>query len=147
MKTIRFTLCVSILLLTTWAYGAAPQPRANAVQVELSGELSCTQDVTILQTTLDTVGGPVLVSVSLNYFEEIQGGFSIKPVIDGQHAFNDKFDFGSGLVTQQESMSMTRLYSVPAGTHHLWVEVSECRSQVRIFRGWLNAYELPLLRP
>jgi hypothetical protein len=131
---------------------AKPLQAPNVAEVDLSQTFACPtggnyQDIPDLTLTLETFGGPVLLTVTLNFRANPAAGIDFFPVIDGQASNEGRLQrFIGDFSGQIALLPFTRVYELAPGVHTFGVLVG-CQNQILMDRGWLIAYELPPVKP
>jgi hypothetical protein len=136
-------------------YGAPAQGSANVAQADLFVEQvwNCTPspsastftDIPELSVSLSTRGGPVLVMLVLNANTPFNAPFRFVGVVDGVEQSQDAllvYPQGHG---GYEVLTSTRVYALTAGAHVFGVRAA-CMDFGQVVRGWITAYELPLIK-
>jgi hypothetical protein len=126
----------------------------NVVQADLvGGGSTCprqdqgepTNIIPGLELVITTDGRPIELSYTVGFDSSPQGNIHLIPVIDGVFETDHQLDraigdfLGSG---QRDTVSLSRIYRLPRGTHTLALAFS-CHKAVQFVRGWLVAKELP----
>lgn len=148
MKHITRPVACAVVTAAVFLGQASAQ---NVVQADLgSGGGICpqfgqTEFIPGLAVNIRTTGRPVLVTYVIGFNSSPQGNIQIVPVINGVNDIDRQLgraigDFlGSG---QADTMSFSRVYMMPKGTHDFALTYS-CQSSINVVRGWLTVTELP----
>lgn len=126
----------------------------NVIQADLvGGGAACprqdqgepTNIIPGLELVIATDGRPVELSYTVGFDSSPQGIIHLIPVVNGvleiDHSLERAIgDFlGSG---QRDTVSFSRIYWLPRGTHTFAVAFS-CHKAINLIRGWIIANELP----
>jgi hypothetical protein len=153
MKTQTWTwtlIIVTITVLAGIASGAAPTGSANVGQTDLEA-WSCplsfpqpTFSAMPIGVSLTTIGGPVLLSLTLNTFAASSSAqLAVELTVD-QAPINADLQWNTNA---RQLSTLTRVVTVSAGAHTFGADIA-CISgdAITVTRAWLSAYELPLIR-
>jgi hypothetical protein len=158
MLSMLGALLMAMTVLGSWAQGAAPDSAANVGQVDInrvflstwqcptpSGTTGTFFDVPGLALSITTTSGPVLVMVNFFFHGTANACFWFDPVIDKQQVTEDRLTWRTGNDGFVDVFSFHRVYALLAGTHTVSTRMS-CQNGILVYRGWLTAYELPLVK-
>jgi hypothetical protein len=100
---------------------------------------------------LTTTGNPIMLTFSFNLWGDRSSAspgsaIRFRPIIDGVSQTNA---LQSWQIVNVDSMidlfHYSRIFELPAGEHVISAEM-QCQGILIVFRGWVNAYELPSVR-
>jgi hypothetical protein len=148
--------CVASIGILAICLGVTiPDARAqNVVEADLvGGGAACPRQdqgeqasiIPGLELVITTDGRPIELSYTVGFDSSPQGNIHLIPVVDGVLETDHQLDRaigdfpGSG---QRDTVSFSRIYRLPRGTHTLALAFS-CHKAVHFVRGWLIAKELP----
>jgi hypothetical protein len=152
MKTALLSL-LTALSLASLVVAGQPEPRANVGQADLAEAYVCPRSTELqlvpVSVALTTEGGPVLVNivvVGYSWEGPIPVSLSVLFTVDGEPHYETEVTAGGTSFT----LSPSRIFDVPAGAHRFGMSVicspSSTGYPVLIYKAWLSAYELPLLK-
>jgi flagellin-like protein len=149
MRAISPIVALLVMLIFVVVVRALPpRNQANVAQADVTQGFACPtggtyQDIPDLNLTLQTSGGPVMLTSILNFRANPTAGIDFFPVIDGVASNAGRLQrFIGEFSGQVDVLPLSRVYAMPAGVHTFGVRVA-CQSQILVDRGWLTAYELP----
>jgi hypothetical protein len=147
---------VSIGILATTLGVTIPDVKAqNVTQADLAGGgAACPRQdqgesepsvIPGLELVIATHGRPVELSYTVGFDSSPQGVIHLIPVVNGVLEIDHQLDRSIGDFVasgQRDTVSFSRIYWLPRGTHTFAVAFS-CQRAVNLVRGWLIANELP----
>jgi hypothetical protein len=153
---------MAMIVLVSWGQGAAAvqQDAANFGQVdtggpvEVQGTWHCPlspidapidTDVPGLQMSLGTQGGPVPLMLTFTFWGDVNAGFWLEPVIDGQQHHQDYVAWQNSIATV-DAVAFQRIYPLLAGVHTIGWRIRCGNNTLILQRAWTTAYELPLVK-
>jgi hypothetical protein len=152
MRSTALAAMSAVLIFVVVARALPTKTQSNVAQADLKQTFACPvppgqyQDIADLNVTLETFGGPSMLTSMLNFRGAPTAAVDFFPVIDGQASNEGRLLQQIGDFSGQVALlPFTRVYALPAGVHTFGVRIA-CY-QVLVDRGWLTVYELPPARP